>query len=764
MGYPNFLPGWETVDLLGAGGFSKVYKIKKIDDESTKGFYSALKVITVPATQDEYDQYVDDGCDEQSISAILREQVSSIVSEFELMASFKGTANIVSYEDHLILEKPGSKGYVVLIRMELLDTLTTYHKAHPLDEENVIKLGIDICHALMLCADQNIVHRDIKPQNIFVNKFGDFKLGDFGIARVMEHTTRATKIGTYSYISPEVYRGDPYNSTADIYSLGLVLYWLLNERRLPFMPLPPEVPTPSKTTQALEKRLKGQELPPPVGGCEALKRVVLKATAFDPSHRFSSAKEFCAALESVKYALNHSPVVLDDEKKDFRVDTTLDHLPEKTENIFLKNEQGSFEEENIAPQKTTPIEKLSQEKSVKPSKEKSKESYSTYQKPKKKHTAVWVVLVIIVFLVFASTIAVIVLNEMGIISIFKNEEDTLSGAISIGVSTTSSEPGAAEDYNWGLTDGTLMISGTGNMPDYEEGNSPWYGRHTEVKNVIISKGITSIGANAFAGCFSLKSIIVPNSVTVIGERAFYSCVSLSEIVLPESVEIVGEEAFYGCDALLNVTLNEGLVTIGERAFYSCLKLEEISIPKSVTSIKGNAFRNCSSLVSVDISDGITSVEEYTFYGCVSLKDVSIPSTVTSVGEWAFAGCTSLESVYLPKNVENVGAFAFCADTALREMRFPQTLTLIDEGALRGCTALSKIYYEGNASQWGDIEKGANWDYNTGFYDVTYVSLDDTTSEETTHDTAFEETTDDTTSEETTDDTTSEETTDDTPSE
>ena len=70
----------------------------------------------------------------------------------------------------------------------------------------------------------------MKPENIFVSRFGDFKLGDFGIAREQAHTmSNMSKKGTYSYMAPEIYKGEKYDSSIDIYSLGIVLYKLMNQ-------------------------------------------------------------------------------------------------------------------------------------------------------------------------------------------------------------------------------------------------------------------------------------------------------------------------------------------------------------------------------------------------------------------------------------------------------------------------------------------------------------------------------------------------------
>lgn len=289
-------PGWNIVRSVGSGGFGKVYEIRKTD--SSGSYRSALKVISIPRSEDEYREYADNGYDEKSITAIFKSQVDDIVSEFKMMAQFKGTSNIVSYEDHMIVPHEDGHGWDILIRMEMLTSLPEYINQHGLTQEQVIQLGIDICRALELCAQKGIIHRDIKPQNIFVNEFGNFKLGDFGIARTMDHTTKATKTGTYSYMAPEVYSGRAYGASVDIYSLGLVLYWALNERRLPFLPLPPAVPTAAQNNEAQTKRLSGAAILPPAHGGEALKVAVLKACSFDAANRFVSPGAFSQALDA----------------------------------------------------------------------------------------------------------------------------------------------------------------------------------------------------------------------------------------------------------------------------------------------------------------------------------------------------------------------------------------------------------------------------------------------------------------------------------
>lgn len=129
----------------------------------------------------------------------------------------------------------------------------------------------------------------------------------------MEHATQATVgVGTYGYMAPEVYNNQPYDKTVDIYSLGLVMYWLLNERRLPFLPLPPKAPKREDIELARIRRFSGRAIPAPKNGSAALKAVVLKACAFDPKQRYQSAAEMLKelnAIENGKTAVMPKPII-----------------------------------------------------------------------------------------------------------------------------------------------------------------------------------------------------------------------------------------------------------------------------------------------------------------------------------------------------------------------------------------------------------------------------------------------------------------------
>ena len=248
MEKPIKIPGWKIIRTIGKGSFGTVYEVEKTDDFGG-GIHAALKVISIPESPSEVADLRTEGYDDQSMTKLFKSRVEEVTAEFKLMNKLKGCSNIVSFEDYSIVQHDEDPGYDVMIRMELLTSLPQFVHLHyektPITDTLVRKLGLDMCRALELCDHYDIIHRDIKPQNIFVNDVGDFKLGDFGIAKTSDHTTRATKTGTFGYMAPEVYWGKPYNASVDMYSLGLVMYWMLNERRGPFLPLPPEVPTPT---------------------------------------------------------------------------------------------------------------------------------------------------------------------------------------------------------------------------------------------------------------------------------------------------------------------------------------------------------------------------------------------------------------------------------------------------------------------------------------------------------------------------------------
>lgn len=351
---------WNVDGFIGEGEFGKVYKISRQDFGHI--YYAALKVIEVPKSQSEVDDVRNDGMSEQNVTQYFQSVVEDIVEEFVLMSKLKGNSNIVSYEDHSVEKRKDGFGWNIYIRMELLTPLLSYIKQHKMTVRDVIQIGIDICQALEVCQKYNIIHRDIKPENIFVSDIGTYKLGDFGIARQLEKTSSGlSKKGTFKYMAPEVYKGLEYNSTVDIYSLGIVLYRFLNNNRSPFMPPASQPIRYSDKEKANIMRISGQRMPKPCNASGRLAEIVLKACAYNPSERYESAGVMRQALEEILYSDSERKLIypagdtLENKKADYILDETnksirnqVKEKPEEPEDrtfcLFNGGSQGNISE------------------------------------------------------------------------------------------------------------------------------------------------------------------------------------------------------------------------------------------------------------------------------------------------------------------------------------------------------------------------------------------------------------------------------------
>ncbi|MCR5107415.1 MAG: protein kinase [Lachnospiraceae bacterium] len=290
-------PEWSVVKQLGKGAYGVVYEAVR-NDYSVES-KSAIKVITIPSDEGELDSLRAEGFTEDDTRTYLSGIVNDFVGEIQLMESFKGVQNIVSVEDYKVIENTEKLGFTILIRMELLTPFNSFLENENLPEKAVINLGIDICRALEICARRKVIHRDIKPENIFINEYGDYKLGDFGVARKLENIAGSlSQKGTFNYMAPEVEKGTSYNETVDLYSLGLVLYRFLNGKLMPFL-TPQTNLNPNERMAAVRRRLDGEPLPPPRYASEEMAAIILKATAYDPNMRYRNASEMKRALENL---------------------------------------------------------------------------------------------------------------------------------------------------------------------------------------------------------------------------------------------------------------------------------------------------------------------------------------------------------------------------------------------------------------------------------------------------------------------------------
>lgn len=292
-----------------------------------------------------------------------------------------------------------------------------------------------------------------------------------------------------------------------------------------------------------------------------------------------------------------------------------------------------------------------------------------------------------------------------------------------GISVSATESGTCGDnLTWTLDDnGTLTISGTGNMENYKfkksvsgnQSTSPWNDYRGQIENVIIEKGITNIGDYAFYDCQKLASVKVPDGVTVIGEHALCRCFSLIKINIPNTVTQIKPYAFGICKSIRKIVIPDSVTQIGNNAFWECYDLTDVTLSKSLTELEDGTFDSCSSLKKLDLHEGLTTFGKTVFEG-TNIELLKCPSTLKNVEYntfWEsgiqeielpeglnrfpqFTYCKKLKKIKVPNGTTEIKAFSFYMCYELEEIEIPPSVKTIGGGGAETfgyCQKLKKVY-------------------------------------------------------------------------
>lgn len=247
-------------------------------------------------------------------------------------------------------------------------------------------------------------------------------------------------------------------------------------------------------------------------------------------------------------------------------------------------------------------------------------------------------------------------------------------------------------------DGTLKLTGSGAIKDYDSSGAPW--RYEGVNNIEMSNSINRIGNYAFYACSKLIDLEIPTNITSIGQHAFYFCSGLESASIPSSVTEIGECAFQSCYKLSSLKINAKVTTISECCFSDCGKLSSILLPATLKSIGDSAFSGCSALVNISMPTTLTEIGDGAFSACSSVKNIIIPSYCNIIGNGAFSGCKSLSSVIIPDNVTSLGYSAFAGCESLQTVSIPSSLTKLDATLFQDCKSLQSVVIPGTIESVG----------------------------------------------------------------
>ena len=272
--------------------------------------------------------------------------------------------------------------------------------------------------------------------------------------------------------------------------------------------------------------------------------------------------------------------------------------------------------------------------------------------------------------------------------------------------TFSDTPYVPLTWNYDADTKTLTFSGTAPIPSYEyPDDRPWKDYVSEVENIVINEGVTSIGINALGYCVSLTTVTIPASVTGIGMSAFCDCTGLTTITIPASVTSIGRNAFYHCESLTSVIVYASNCTLGEDAFDKCNKLDAIYVLSDKVEYY-KAAENWSAYadkITAFIGGGDCGAEGHETDVTWLLKGTSPNYTLTISGTGAMADYASSEnqpwkdyrssitSVIIESGVTSIGKNAFNNCTGLTSVTVDAPNCTLGNGALEGCSKLKAIY-------------------------------------------------------------------------
>ena len=290
---------WYTDRQIGNGTDGKVFSIYKQNYNGERE-YSILKIIRLGENRNERKQFASEdaaaGYEDEPFDNIIKK----ITDNIDTVRKSKASNYIIKYEDVELRRASDGKGRLILLRLENGKSLAEITKDMSFTLDETIRLGINICTALVKCRSFGYIYPNLKPENILFTEEGRCKLGDFGTFSCLEPSKSSVSYKrTQYFMAPEFIRTGNINCTADTYSLGLILYMLTNRNRLPFTEPYPEKITVNSLNEATNKRLTAQEFEKPVFASDELWSIIKRACNFNPNKRYFAPEHMLSDLKSV---------------------------------------------------------------------------------------------------------------------------------------------------------------------------------------------------------------------------------------------------------------------------------------------------------------------------------------------------------------------------------------------------------------------------------------------------------------------------------
>lgn len=635
----------------------------------------------------------------------------------------------------------------------LADLIQMNHKC-PSDYDNTKrqKILVGIARGLYLLHKRNIIHRDMKPENILIGDDYNIKITDFGQSKNFKQLNDSiTSFGTSAYLAPESIEENSYSQKTDVYAFGILMYEVLSGTRA----YKNIVKAKKWNAHKLQMKILRNDLRPEINFPinSGLKNLMEACWSKDPKKR----PTFLEIFNKLSMSVNEHIIDLDDDKYESILNDSEDEDDDDDENElpFMKYCLNDVDHKELFLYVEELLDIDNSNAEISEIKNKIDELSIKVTELNK----------------VAGLNKVAELNKAA--GLNKSPKKTAETSQKVTIQNPNEQKKLREKcdelkqlliggniVDVKLPDKLLLIHPKQFMncsslasieipPSVVTISNDAFSGCYNLKKVVIPPAVKRIEFNAFKNCSNIESIEIQSELESIGIGAFFGCSKLTKINIPSTIKIIEEATFYGCSSLENLTIPPSVESINGRAFYST-KIKEITIPAKVTNIKEGTFYNCGSLTKLNLPQSLTNIGDNAFYGCAALKKIDIPKTVESIGKDVFNNCTSLETIVIPESVKEIGTQMFMNCSSLKtaniqsninkitsslfsnckqldNVSLPSTYESIDDGAFNECSSLISIKFASALKRIG----------NNAFYNCTSLkSIELPKSLESIGDTAF----------------------------